>query len=87
MDDFIEHLSARTGVLDAIRDTGELSDETQATLKQAVEDFTQAFVRSDAGERSEAGVGQGAPRTRSSRTSGGTGSSADDEDEPPGSGG
>jgi F-type H+-transporting ATPase subunit alpha len=88
VDDFIEHLSARTGVLDAIRDTGELSDEIEATLKQAVEDFTQAFVRSDAGEGSEAGVGQGAPRDQVKPDVGWDRlSSADDEDEPPGSGG
>jgi F-type H+-transporting ATPase subunit alpha len=88
VDDFIEHLSARTGVLDAIRDTGELSDETEATLKQAVEDFTQAFVRSDAEEGSEAGVGQGAPRDPVKPDVGWDRlSSADDEDEPPGSGG
>jgi len=88
VDDFIEHLSARTGVLDAIRDTGELSDEIEATLKQAVEDFTQAFVRSDAGEGSEAGVGQGAPRDPVKPDVGWDRlSSADDEDEPPGSGG
>jgi F-type H+-transporting ATPase subunit alpha len=88
VDDFIEHLSARTGVLDSIRDTGELSDETEATLRQAVEDFTQAFVRSDAGAGSEAGVGQGAP-TDSVKPDVGWDrlSSADDEDEPPGSGG
>ena len=74
VDDFIEHLSARTGVLDAIRDTGELSDETEATLKQAVEDFTQAFVRSDAGEGARPAWVRARRGTRSSRTSGGTGS-------------
>jgi F-type H+-transporting ATPase subunit alpha len=88
VDGFIEHLSARTGVLDQVRDTGELSDETEATLKQAVEDFTQSFVRSDAGEGSEAGVGQGAPRDPVKPDIGWDRlSSADDEDEPPGSGG
>ena len=58
------------------------------TLKQALEDFTQAFVRSDAGEGSEAGVGQGAPRDPVKPDVGWDRlSSADDEDEPPGSGG
>ncbi len=39
VDEFIEHIAARTDVLDSIRNTGELSDEAEATLKQALEDF------------------------------------------------
>jgi F-type H+-transporting ATPase subunit alpha len=50
VDEFIEHIAARSDVLDSIRNTGELSDEAEATLKQALEDFTAGFVRSDAGE-------------------------------------
>ncbi|HEY3213896.1 MAG TPA: F0F1 ATP synthase subunit alpha [Actinomycetota bacterium] len=88
VDEFIEHLAARTNVLDQIRDTGELSDAAEATLKDALEDFRQAFVSSDAGAGSEAGVGQGAPRDPVKPDVGWDRlSSADDEDEPPGSGG
>jgi F-type H+-transporting ATPase subunit alpha len=88
VDEFIEHIAARSDVLDSIRNTGELSDEAEATLKQALEDFTAGFVRSDAGEGSESGVGQGAPRDPVLEDVGWERlSSHDDEDEPPGSGG
>jgi len=92
VDEFIEHIAARSDVLDSIRNTGELSDEAEATLKQALEDFTQGFVRSDAGEGSESGVGQGAPRDPVLEDVGWDRLSShddvdDDEDEPPGSGG
>jgi F-type H+-transporting ATPase subunit alpha len=82
VDEFIQHLSARTNVLDSIRDSGELSDETEATLKQALEDFTQTFVPSEAGPGSEAAVGEGAPRDKVKEDVGWERlSSADDEDE------
>jgi F-type H+-transporting ATPase subunit alpha len=85
VDDFIEHLSARTGVLDTIRDSGDLSDETVATLKQAVEDFSQAFVPTGEGPGSEAAAGQGAPRDPVRPDVGWDRlSSADDVDEPSG---
>ena len=91
VDEFIEHARRPApSVLDAIRDTGELSDETEATLKQAVDDFAQV-VRADRtaepGARPAAGQGA-ARRPRSARTSAGTAlSSHDDEDEAPGSDG
>ncbi|HET9249455.1 MAG TPA: F0F1 ATP synthase subunit alpha, partial [Actinomycetota bacterium] len=88
VDEFIEHLAARTDVLDSISGSGELSDETEATLKQALEDFTGGFVRSDAGTGSEAGAGQGAPRDPVKADVGWDRlSSHDDEDEPAGSDG
>ena len=88
VDEFIEQLSARTNVLDEIRDTGELSDAAEATLKEALEDFRQSFVSSDADAGSEAGVGQGAPRDPVKPDVGWDRlSSTDDEDEPPDSGG
>ena len=87
-DEFIEHLAARTDVLDSIRNTGELSDAAEATLKSALGDFTQNFVPSGASAGSEAGVGQGAPRDSVKEDVGWDRlSSHDDEDEPPGSGG
>ncbi|HEU4865443.1 MAG TPA: hypothetical protein VFT76_04255, partial [Actinomycetota bacterium] len=62
VDEFTTSLAARTDVLDSIRDTGELSDEAEATLKQAMEDFTQTFAPSEAASGSEAAAGQGGPR-------------------------
>ena len=62
VDEFITSLAARTDVLDTVRDTGELSDEAEATLKQAMEDFTQTFAPTEAAAGSEAAVGQGGPR-------------------------
>jgi F-type H+-transporting ATPase subunit alpha len=61
VEEFTDHLAARTDVLDTIRETGELSDEIEATLKQTMDDFAQAFAPSEAGPGSEAAAGQGAP--------------------------
>jgi F-type H+/Na+-transporting ATPase subunit alpha len=61
VEEFTDHLAARTDVLDTIRETGELSDETEATLKQTMDDFAQAFAPSEAAPGSEAAAGQGAP--------------------------
>jgi F-type H+-transporting ATPase subunit alpha len=57
----IDHLDARTDVLQRIRDEGDLSDEAEATLMQAVDDYTQTFQPSDAAAGSEAGRGAGTP--------------------------
>ena len=62
VDEFITSLAARTDVLDTVRDTGELSDEAEATLKQTMEDFAQTFAPTEAAAGSEAAVGQGGPR-------------------------
>ena len=61
VDEFTEYLSARTEVLNAIRDTGALSDESEAALKRSMEDFIQTFAPTEAGAGSEAAVGQGSP--------------------------
>jgi F-type H+/Na+-transporting ATPase subunit alpha len=61
VDGFLDHLETRTDVLGTIRDTGELSEETEATLKESVEAFSQTFRSSDAAEGSEAGRGEGTP--------------------------
>ena len=59
-----------------------------STLGRMAAGTSQAFVSSDAGAGSEAGVGQGAPRDPVKPDVGWDRlSSADDEDEPPGSGG
>jgi F-type H+/Na+-transporting ATPase subunit alpha len=45
--EFLDYLQrSRPGVLDAIRETGQLSDDTVAALKDAVEDFKRGFETS-----------------------------------------
>jgi len=42
--EFLDHLKrAKAGVLDAIRETGELSDDTVTALKDAMDDFRRGF--------------------------------------------
>jgi hypothetical protein len=48
-------------VLNAIRDTGVLSEESEAALKQSMEDFLQTFAPSEAAPGSEAAAGEGSP--------------------------
>jgi F-type H+-transporting ATPase subunit alpha len=62
VEEFTTSLAARTDVLDTIRDAGELSDEAEATLKKAMEDFRETFVSTEAAAGSEAGAGEGGPR-------------------------
>ena len=85
VDDFIEHVSARTEVLTAIRDTGVLSDESEAALKQAMEDFRQTFGPSESGPGSEAAAGEGSPTDEVKKDVGWDRlSSAEDETRPDG---
>jgi F-type H+-transporting ATPase subunit alpha len=58
---FMDHLEARTDVLDSIRDTGDLAEETEATLKESVAAFAETFQPADAAAGSEAGRGAGTP--------------------------
>jgi F-type H+/Na+-transporting ATPase subunit alpha len=59
---FIDSVEARhPEVLASIRETGDLSDETEATIKQALETFATTFAPSDAGAGSEAGMGSPTP--------------------------
>jgi F-type H+/Na+-transporting ATPase subunit alpha len=45
--EFLDDLQrSRPGVLDAIRETGQLSDDTKASLKDAIEDFKRGFETS-----------------------------------------
>jgi F-type H+/Na+-transporting ATPase subunit alpha len=62
VDEYTEYLSARTDVLQKISQSGELSDETEVALKQAMEDFRQTFASSEAAPGSEAAAGEGGPR-------------------------
>jgi F-type H+-transporting ATPase subunit alpha len=61
VEDFLSYLDSRTDVLGTIRETGEMSDETEATLKESVEAFAQSFQPSGAAVGSEAGRGEGTP--------------------------
>jgi F-type H+/Na+-transporting ATPase subunit alpha len=58
---FVDSLEARTDVLGVIRETGELSDETEATLKESIAAFAETFQTADAAAGSEAGRGAGTP--------------------------
>jgi F-type H+-transporting ATPase subunit alpha len=62
VDEFTDRLAAGTGVLESIRDTGDLSEESEATLKQAIADFRQSFAPTDPEAGSGHAAGQGAPR-------------------------
>jgi F-type H+/Na+-transporting ATPase subunit alpha len=59
--DFTTYLDSRTDVLETIRESGDMSDETEATLKDSVEAFAQTFQPADAAAGSEAGRGAGTP--------------------------
>jgi F-type H+-transporting ATPase subunit alpha len=60
--EFSEYLEARhPEVLSNIRSTGALSDDDEATLKSALEQFKEVFQASDSGPGSEAGLGQTTP--------------------------
>jgi F-type H+-transporting ATPase subunit alpha len=48
-------------VLEAIRSTGDMSDETEAALKTAIDEYRQTFVPFDTGEGSESGLGRTTP--------------------------
>jgi F-type H+/Na+-transporting ATPase subunit alpha len=61
VDGFIDHLEARTDVLSSIQEAGELSDETEATLKDSISSFADTFQPTGAGAGSEAGRGAGTP--------------------------
>jgi F-type H+/Na+-transporting ATPase subunit alpha len=61
VEDFTSYLGSRTDVLGTIRDTGDLSDETEATLRESVEAFAQTFRSSEAAAGSEAARGIGTP--------------------------
>jgi F-type H+-transporting ATPase subunit alpha len=62
VEEFTDRLATSTDVLETIAQTGDLSDETDAALKQAVEDFAEGFASTEAGPGSEAAAGRGSPR-------------------------
>jgi F-type H+-transporting ATPase subunit alpha len=89
VEDFTSYLESRTAVLDAIRDTGDISDETEQTLKDSVDAFSQTFQPTGAGAGSEAGLGAGTPPDEVKPDIGWDrmSSADDDEEEEGGSGG
>ena len=61
VEDFTTYLESRTDVLGTIRESGDMSDEVDATLKESVEAFAETFQPADAAAGSEAGRGAGTP--------------------------
>jgi hypothetical protein len=59
VEEFTTYLESRTDVLGTIRESGDLSDETEATLKESVDAFAQTFRPSEAAPGSEAARGVG----------------------------
>jgi len=60
--EFCEYLDARhPEIFSAIRSTGDLSDEHEGTLKDALGAFAEVFRPTEAGPGSEAGLGDGTP--------------------------
>src|SRR6476646_7862719 len=60
--EFCEYLDARhPEIFAAIRSTGDLSDEHEATLKDALAAFGETFQPTEAAPGSEAGLGEGTP--------------------------
>jgi F-type H+-transporting ATPase subunit alpha len=59
---FLEYLDSRqAGVLPTIRETGDLTDETEAAIRAALEGFKDAFTSSAVAEGSESGIGRTTP--------------------------
>jgi F-type H+-transporting ATPase subunit alpha len=61
VEDFTAYLEARTDVLGTIRETGDMSGETEATLKESVEAFAETFQPAGAGAGCVAARGPGTP--------------------------
>jgi F-type H+-transporting ATPase subunit alpha len=60
--EFCEYLDARhPEIFSTIRSTGDLSEEHEATLKEALGAFQESFQPTQAGPGSEAGLGAGTP--------------------------
>ena len=62
VDEFTDLVAARTGVLDAIRESGELSEESEQQLQQSMSDFKDVFQTSGGESGSEAAAGRGTAR-------------------------
>jgi F-type H+/Na+-transporting ATPase subunit alpha len=62
VEQFTDHLASRTDVLETIRTTGDLSEETETSMKRTLEDFRRAFEPTEAGPGSAAAAGVGSAR-------------------------
>ncbi|HEU4356574.1 MAG TPA: hypothetical protein VFT27_13380, partial [Actinomycetota bacterium] len=69
--------------LAAIRDTGDLSDETEAALEGAVTSFRETFVPSETEAGVEAGAGEGSARDELKEDVGWDRMSSEDDEPPP----
>jgi F-type H+-transporting ATPase subunit alpha len=80
-----EYLDTRdAGILETIRTTGDMPDETEAALKRAIEAFRETFVPTGEGAGSESGIGRTTPPDEVKPDVGWDRmSSADDADEAP----
>jgi hypothetical protein len=60
VEDFTAYLETRhPEVLTTIRETGDLPDDMEATLRAAIDEFADVFAPTDGGAGSEAAAGQG----------------------------
>jgi len=85
---FIDFVEARhPAVLSSIRDTGDLSDDTEATIKDAIAAFASTFAPSHAAAGSEAALGDTTPPDEVREDVGWDRMSSVDEDEAPASDG
>jgi len=81
VEEFAEYAETRAPeALMSIRDTGDLSDDAESALRQAVEAFEATFVASDAGAGSEAAAGQGSAPDELKKDIGWDRMSSDEED-------
>jgi len=84
VDEFGQYVETRaSAVLAAIRDTGDLSDDTEAALKEAVDAFRATFVPSEAAGGAEAGAGEGSVPDALKEDVGWDRMSSEEEEPPP----
>ncbi|MGZ8598633.1 MAG: F0F1 ATP synthase subunit alpha [Actinomycetota bacterium] len=81
VDEYTERLATATNVLEAIRDTGEISEESEAAMQQALTDFRQSFVATGEGPGGDP-VGRPGPRDELQPDVGWERLSSHDDDEP-----
>ncbi|MGZ5290996.1 MAG: F0F1 ATP synthase subunit alpha [Actinomycetota bacterium] len=81
VDEYTERLATATKVLEAIRDTGEISEESEAAMQQALADFRQSFVATGEGPGGDP-VGRPGPRDELQPDVGWERLSSHDDDEP-----
>jgi F-type H+-transporting ATPase subunit alpha len=84
VEEFGEYVETRAGeALARIRDTGDLSDETEAALKAAVDAFRETFVASETEAGAEVGAGEGSAPDELRRDVGWDRMSSEEEEPPP----